>query len=323
MKHLLQKTIVATASAVLSVSAIALPLSEYNLILAEDYNHRSAVWGSSFIGGNMTTGGGEFGTRLDRNTDQNSLTVLGDISGSSVNIMAGNLVYGGNLGATVSFNGSGQAVAGDLNALQGQKSQIISELEQASNQFKNTAATGTLERSGNVASFNYTGSGATAVFDVNAADVFSSNTRLELSSGSAETVVINVSTAHLADAAGTIAYDFLSPGGINFGSGFNADGNNQNIGASNILWNFFDATSLDLQALGLKGSVLAMGANILSIGTTDGSIAARSLIQDSQIHDYNFIPPSEVPLPASIYFLLMGLMGFFGVRFRKQRATAK
>lgn len=322
MKHLLQKTIVATASAVLSVSAIALPLSEYNLILAEDYNHQSAVWGSSFIGGNMTTGGGEFGTRLDRNTDQNSLTVLGDISGSSVNIMAGNLVYGGNLGATVSFNGSGQAVAGDLNALQSQKSQIISELEQASNQYKNTAATGTLERSGNVASFSYSGTGTTAVFDVNAADVFSSNTQLELSSGSAETVVINVSTA-LADAAGTIAYDFFSPGGINFGSGFNAESNNQNIGASNILWNFFDATNLDLQALGLKGSVLAMGANILSIGTTDGSIAARSLIQDSQIHDYNFIPPSEVPLPASIYFLLMGLLSFFGIRLRKQRAAAK
>lgn len=300
-----------------STQAMALPISEYSLIIEEDYDHHSAVWGRTFIGGDMVTGGGEFGTRLDRDTALPSLTVVGDISGSQFNVMAGTVEYGGTLTAPVTFNGNVTG-ANQVNqaTLEAQGASMFSELKGASSNYANRTANGDFARSHNNATFSYSGSSEVAFFDVNARDVFTQNTNLSLNLGSATTAIINISTEDLANQGQTFAFDFLAPNGINFGNGFSEQT------ASNILWNFYDATTLDLQDLKMRGSVLAMGANILSIGTIDGSIAAKSFIQDSQVHNYTFTPPSEVPLPASIQFMLMGLTGLFVAKWYRRRKTA-
>lgn len=316
-RHIILGSILLTGLLVGS-GAHALPMSEYSLILEKDYSHSSAVWGSTFIGGNMVTSGGEFGTRLDRDTDLPSLTVVGNISGSTFNLMAGGVNYGGKIKTSIANNGGGDINRVEKKVLKKQRKDIIGELKSASKSYANTASNGSLVRNGNQATFTYGGSGGTATFNVNAEDVFSQNTLLQLDSGSAETVVINVSTA-----AQNMGKKYMAPNGINFGSGFSANSGGNNIGASNILWNFYDAKNLDLQDLKMSGSLLAMGANLLSIGTIDGSIAAKSFIQDSQIHNYTFTPPSPVPLPASIQFMLMGLAGLFAARWMRRRALGK
>lgn len=302
------------ASLLAASQSHALALSEYSLIIEEDYNHHSAVWGRTFIGGGMVTGGGEFGTRLDRSTDLPSLTVVGNISGSQFNVMAGTVEYGGDLNASVSFNGSVRgATQADQASLAATGAVMFGELKNASSNYANRTANGSFSREHNTATFAYDGASDVAFFDVNARDVFTQNTNLALNIGSATTAIINISTEDLANQGQTFAFDFLAPNGINFGRGFSTQT------ASNILWNFYDATTLDLQDLKMRGSVLAMGANILSIGTIDGSIAAKSFIQDSQVHNYTFTPPSEVPLPASVQFMLMGLAGLFAAKWYRRR----
>lgn len=319
VKHALTLGGSLVASLLLSTSLNALPLSEYNLILEKDYDHHSAVWGRTFVGGNMVTGGGEFGTRLNgMDPSSASITVAGNISGSSFNVMAGSLHYGGTLSTSVAFNGGGSAVQKDKTSLQNTGAALVNELKQGAAAYASATTNGDFVRNGNQATFKYTGNDSTAYFNVNANDLFTQNTLVNLNAGKAETVIINVSTK-----AKNLGFDFMAPNGINFGSGFGANSSNQSIGATNILWNFYNATNLDLKDLKLTGSLLAMGANLLSIGTIDGSIAAKSFIQDSQVHNYNFTPPSPVPLPASIQFMLMGLAGLLAVRWQRKRKLLK
>jgi|GEM_PF-276630 len=335
MNRLISRVIVLAASSLISLGAAALPLSEYNLIVAEDYKHQSSsVGGKVFVGGNLITQSSlDVGLDLDRKASFDSLVTVGDIKGNGgwFNVQSGSVVYGGKVDK-VGFNLNGdrsvQSVTkGNQAELSNQRDAIVGELKNASASYAQLSANGTVNAAQNKVTLSYSGTGGTAVFNVNAADVFKQNSRLELNAGSAETVIINVSTAHLAGSAGKIAYDFTAPGGINFdtNNGFGIHANANNIGASNILWNFYDATELNFQGVDtFRGSLLAIGANVTAIGTADGSIAVKSLIQNRQIHNYTFVPPAEVPLPAPIQFMLIGLACLLGMhRWRKSKAQGE
>lgn len=333
MNRLISRAVILAASSLISLGAAALPLSEYNLIVAGDFTHQSSsIGGKVFVGGNLIAKSSlDVGVDLDRRASFDSLVTVGDIKGSGgwFNVQAGSVVYGGKV-EKVGFNLNGdrsvQTVSkGNQADLQNQRDSIISELTSTSASYSQMTANGAVVAGENKVSLNYSGTSSTAVFNVNASDVFKQNSRLELNAGSAETVIINVSTAHLAGSAGKIAYDFTAPGGINFTNGFAANSNANNLGASNILWNFYDATQLSLQGMDtFRGSLLAMGANVTSIGTADGSIAVKSLIQNRQIHNYTFVPPSEVPLPAPIQFMLIGLSCLLAMhRWRKRKVQTQ
>lgn len=329
MKRLIKSTLIGAASGLISLSAAALPLSEYNLIVAEDFTHQSSsIGGKVFVGGNLIAkSAADIGVTLKPNPSLDSLVTVGNIVGNNswFNVQAGNVVTGGSVSNTnFNFNGGGKLVKGNQSELQTQRTAIVQELNTASQTYSQKQSTGTVAKETNKVAFNYSGAGETAVFNVKASDVFRQNSRLELNAGSAQTVIINVSTAHLSSSAGKVAYDFTAPGGINFTNGFAANSDSKNLGAANILWNFYDATLLNLQGLDtFRGSLLAMGANVMSIGTADGSIAAKSLIQNRQIHNYTFVPPSEVPLPAPLQFMLIGMACVFGLQhWRKRKATS-
>lgn len=289
----------------------ALALNDYNLILSGDYVYSgSSVWGHSIIGGDLAGSGGEFGSRLPRNTTDNSLTVVGDIRSSNINLMAGNLVHGGTIhNTTISNNGTGtvrQDASLDISG-------IIEELVDASSTYSSKAANGLFNSSTSV--FSYSGADDVAFFNVSAGDVFKNNANLKLQAGSAKSVIINVGGAEV-----------TAGGGINFGTGFSRDTTQTNLGASNILWNFYEATKLDLGDFGFVGSVLAMNAAVTNIGTLDGTLAAASLLGDRQLHNYYFndpnLPPSVVPLPASFYLMLTGVacLLFGRVKFKTKNA---
>lgn len=306
-KKLVRACIPLTALALAPV-ALASPLSDYNLIVSGDYTYSgSTIWGHTVIGGDLKGNGGEFATRLPRDTTDDSLIVVGDITSSNINLQAGNLVYGGDIyGTTITNNGQG-TIRQDttLNV-----DNLINELISESIAYSNQDANGTFNSSNNT--FEYSGTGSVAYFDVNATDVFKQNANIKLNSGNAETVVINVAGSSIT-AAGGVNFDFNS---------FKNQYSEEAIDATNILWNFYEALSLDLGDFGFVGSVLAINAEVTGIGTLDGSLAAASLVGDRQIHNLYFKAPPVVPLPASLQFMLLGLAGMLltklGMRNRRK-----
>ncbi len=135
-------------------------------------------------------------------------------------------------------------------------------------------------------------------------------------------VIINVinsnATLHLNDSASYSDHaNFIG----------NARANNQQV-----IWNFTDAASLDLQRQ-FQGSVLAPWAS-LSGNVVEGSVAARNFAQSNEVHlgTYNggsgFLPvapppppPPSVPEPANWALLLAGF-GMVGFSTRRSRRSA-
>ncbi|HEY7773094.1 MAG TPA: choice-of-anchor A family protein [Marinagarivorans sp.] len=328
MKHLIATSALAIASSALTLTANALAIDEYNVFTAGDYIHVNAsVGGKAFVGGDAYIDSTlVIGDRLSPSAALDTLVTVGDINAiapgahGGVHVQAGNVVHGGAINDVgFNMNGGGSIRQESQSALITKRDNMIAELNGASNSYSAMTANGNLVRNGNTATFDYTGAQGTAVFNVNAEDVFQQNTGLNLNAGLAETVIINISTQGS-------GYNFVSNGGINFTNGFsNPDGDSNNIGARNILWNFYDAESVDLMGLDtFRGSILAMGASVFGNPTTDGAIAVKSLYQTRQIHNYTFVPPSEVPLPASVQFMLMGMAALVGLRrWRKHKASAQ
>jgi choice-of-anchor A domain-containing protein len=122
-------------------------------------------------------------------------------------------------------------------------------------------------------------------------------------------VVINVSGSSITNA-----------GGVNMNNGFSALANGSNIGASNILWNFYEATSINFGSMRVNGSVLAPFADITMQIDFDGAVAARSYTGAGQVHNFlfNWTPPTvSVPEPSILLLLMVGL-GLIGlVRLRR------
>lgn len=307
--------------------AFASPVSDYNLILLGDLNASSLhVYDRSFIGGDLNTSGWvEFGSRLDKSTSQASVEVAGDLNAQGVTVQAGYLNHGGenNLGG-LNCNGSGVGGGACLR----QDPQLADKADALSQQlFQDSANLASLQANGEVvqqagmSAFQYQLADAVAIFSIAASDLFSQNSNWSLLSGLAETVIINVTGTSVSN-----------QGGVNLNQGFAAQQNNQNIGASNILWNFFEATEIDLGSMRLNGSLLAPYADVQTWNDIDGSVAANSYSGAGQIHDYLFegdfpppnFPPGVVSAPPVFWLLLLGLvlLPLVGARAGRPAATA-
>lgn len=296
----------------------ATPLSDYNLILLGDLNANSIhVYDRAFIGGDITGGGSEFGSRMDRSTRENSLEVAGDIRSSGVTVQSGYMAVGGvNTAGNVNCNGNGlnQACVTTGTDLDTKADDLAARLYDDSLWLSSLGSNGDLFLADhNRKSFTYTGSDSVAVFNLAGTDLFGQNSNWSLNAGSAQTVIINVSGSSV-----------FNRGGVNFNAGFGAQAGGNNIGASNILWNFYEATSIDFGSTRFNGSVLAPYADIRMTNDFDGSVAAKSYTGAGQVHNYLFNgaglsrpPVSEVPEPPALLLMLMGL-GLLGlVRLRR------
>ena len=157
---------------------------------------------------------------------------------------------------------------------------------------------------------SYSGADSVAVFDLNAVDVFAQNNSLSLDAGVADTVIINVAGTNVSIA-----------GGVNLtGNGFSIHANGSNLGASNILWNFHEAESINFNNLATVGSVLALDADIVGGAVFDGAVAAQSYDGGSEFHRFafNWTPPQvEVPEAPTALLFSLGLCLILGSRKRR------
>ncbi len=263
-----------------SFSAIAEDnlLGEYNLILLEDYNFSGGdVQGRTYIGGDLNAAGHavEFGSRLP-NTDTaiDAVTVAGDINANVVRVLRdNNLVYGGTLNAShVELNdgNDGQAI---YNAQVGVNT-IASTIRADAAYYSSLTENGVFSNG----TFNYAGTDDVAVFNVSADQIFAQNSNLSLNWGEAETVIINVAASSVSSST-----DVVIGGGVNLNNGFTS-----NQAFSNVLWNFYDATSINFNSLAVKGSVLAPLASTSGGASFDGAFAAVSYSGAREFHNFVF-----------------------------------
>ncbi|BEU05034.1 hypothetical protein OAG1_38340 [Agarivorans sp. OAG1] len=284
-----------TFSLALSVASQASVLSDYNLILTGDYNYQGGeVEGRTLLGGNLNASGHSptFATRETTVINKDTVTVVGDVNATNINLNAGSLSYGGsyNVNGNVNLNGGGSAVqsisAKNQLDMQATFAAVEAELRADSAYFAGLTSNAVLSGS----HLSYAGSDSVAVFDVDFSSIFAQNNSLSLDAGLAETVIINVSGS-IVDIAG----------GVNLtGNGFAIDAGLGNLGAENILWNFYEAESINFNNLATVGSVLALDADITGGAVFDGSVAAKSYTGGREFHSHGFDwTPPQVPAVVS------------------------
>ncbi len=151
------------------------------------------------------------------------------------------------------------------------------------------------------------GSNGYALFNFSAAQ-FGSEINFNLSDPNL-TVIVNV--------AGTdIDWNMNAVGGYNV---------NLN---QNIIWNFFEAETIDFNRI-VHGSVLAPYATISNSSPLEGSIVAKAINMRGEVHLGTFRgdvpfdpPPGAVPEPATWAMLVLGF-GFVGSAMRRRQRIAR
>jgi len=279
-------------------------LQDFNAIVYTNASTPSDIEGAVVVGGNFS-GATVYNNPTAGQTQPagyGALTVFGSTSGNPINIDNGGSAYvGGTSGAIVNFNGGGGFYTNPPSA-------SISDYETAfdnlSTSLSQLTATSTLPTPGNNEAITATpGANGIAVFDITAAQL-SQIPSYTMNMNGAATVIINVS--------GTSAT-------------FNANDESGTLGANNIIWNFYQATSVSLDTQ-IAGTVLATGANVTNQNQIDGDLIANSWTGSGELHDWAFDGPlpstsgggsvASAPEPASLALLGAGLVALGYARRR-------
>jgi choice-of-anchor A domain-containing protein len=239
-----------------------------------------------------------------------STSVVGDISGN-VNTNGGDTIYGGTLtgAGSATANGGGsvlnQAVSVPFDPAT-QSASAINTLGQFSGQLSGLGSNSNYSVSGGKVTFNATAdSNGLAIFTINDANNFFDNSyEFDFNIGTAQSILFNVFSG--TSTALNLHTNFLANAAPNLGS--------------MLLWNFVDATSLNVTNQ-FGGSLLALNADVTTSQNIEGTLVAKSLAQFAEIHSQpsTFVPPSAVPVPAAAFLFAPALLGFMGMR-RKLRA---
>jgi len=199
--------------------------------------------------------------------------VVGNLTaGNPLNLNAGSLLLGGNRnGRPINFNGGGSLIQ-DPTIFDTQITALLqSATAQLTTQPVNNAVTLPTGQPG-PARFNVTTTtpAGVAIFQVASGDLFGNNLvqQIELNPGTATTVMINVT-----------------------GSTVDWSGNGNMVGnftnsywRSRVLWNFPQASSINLRSHNMMGAVLAPYAQVTTSANLDGSVAVRALTTSAEVH---------------------------------------
>lgn len=284
----------AIAAAFTATTALAgiNPLSEWNAIVRNNLTSSSEVDGSAIIGGNLA-GTSNYAVQGVTALGNTGLAVGGNITSGNIQVNNGGNVrlQGTNFG-TLNLNGGGSLVSDPT--VTADVASIFAQLEAASAYFASLTPNGAIDGGGNMnASPVLLGGQNVAIYSISAAAIQSLG-QLNLNFGSADSVIINVTSA-----AGVV--DLIAP--PNIIGGFNQ------ANSSRILWNMPDATSL-LVNNSFNGAVIAPFADlVLSGGAMNGAIAVNSIsAQDAEIRRFTYDGYFNIPAPSAAGLLGLGAL---------------
>lgn len=271
------------ASATLSAGTI---LADFNAVIYGNATTPSDVEGAIVVGGDASAATIYNNPTSGTLAGFGALTVYGNTSGNSINIDNGGSAYvAGTKGAPVNFNGGGSYIAAPSYSI----TDFQTPLNGLSQSLSLLAATSYLPATGNNEVISATpGSDGIAVYNITAAQL-SAIPSFQIMLNGASTVVFNVS--------GNATY--------------NANDESGTTGANNIIWNFYDATSVAINTQ-IGGTVLAPHANVSNGNQIDGALVAASWTGSGELHDYAFngtLPSTNVPEPATLAILGVGCLG--------------
>jgi choice-of-anchor A domain-containing protein len=256
-------------------------LRQYNVISrtgADIWN--SDIEGRSVFGGTLRSGNYSYGLGLPANSSP-SVQVAGniDIPGGSTNIQT----YNGNVHITGSVVGGGFVGTNGYSLLTGQAgiplnlTTAFTLLQNRSTTWSGLAATGSVSVAGGIVTLNGFNATGTVVFNLTAGTHTSTNI---INSGiwkytfvgcaNAQSVLINVSGTNIRFSGGT--FETYPPG-------------------NKIVWNFHQATQLEITNWGFKGTVLARLASFnFNFAHVDGHIFVNYLSgSNGEAHNRTFV----------------------------------
>lgn len=350
-----------------SVEAGLSAMRSFNLIVLKDLSSTSEVEGRTFVGGNLSGGSSNFFIKPGTQTGT-GLVVGGNITGGTKQINnGGNLKVGGNLESGANMNGGGNVYAsGDVKKVNANGSAVYASKNVENVNAKDIYYGGTIKNSngvkhgGDKTFVDMAGdiADATAAATANLLETSAYLASLEPTNTitysadkqkaifDAGTTGTGVAVFKLADLGAALKtqsqllvtmpanYDMIVinvagtdvtlPGGINFNA---ASG----LGTK-VVWNFYEATSLNFGSKAWYGSVLAPKADMKIANFVEGSVVAKSLTQNGEIHMNNFrATPTiygstgwgggAVPEPATWTMMILGF-GAVGAVLRRKRAVA-
>lgn len=332
-----------TAAALVARPALAAPLldlgvaSNYNVFILGDMNHQySDVEGRLAVGGNLTLSNYAIGMLLGSGANHtDSLVAGGTLAFSDGRVYHGNAVYGADSDVQqVGFYAGDNPAEATGTLRQGSPIDFDAaarELEQRSHTLGSQASNGSLIRPKHGGFAQLLGShNLLNVFDVSIDDLATG--RLDLIVPDGAWTLINVSGK-----SGS-----LNSMGIHFGANSERINDNTRHDGSlsgRVLFNFFEAETLDVHALALPGSLLAPFADLNFYNARiDGQVIAKSLFGAPQggencLTDYtlcsgqtNWYPfiamsdePAEVPSPGSLILVLTGALLLTPLTIRRRR----
>lgn len=286
----------AVASVALAASAAQAGISFYdwNLVVTGDLNSSSNVGGRVYVGGNLGGSASDYGFQLQASqwVGQDTLVVGGNITTNNINLQAGDLRVGGSWTGNLNLNGGGQLFQD--NGLNAVTASLAAQMQAASVGYQNLQANSTVALPGpqpGQVVFNAAPTDGLAVFNVSGASIFSNplTQTIELNTNGAAAIVVNVS--------GTT---------INFNSG-NFDGAwNSLFARANVLWNFYEATSITLDRM-FNGAILAPNATLTNSTNIEGSVFVHHFNQHGEVHLPSFTG-FVIPGPAGLTILAAGLV---------------
>lgn len=264
-----------TASLASTAHGQAYTWENYNAIIFGNLTISGEIEGRTLVGGNLSgSNSSNFGISLPNNTPSTDRTLVvgGSIgSGNPLNLNKGSLYLGGTNSRIINYNGGGSLISESTN-LATLKQSFISE----STNLKNLATDSvvSLPSGGQPGPVNFNataGADGLAVFSISASAVFGNSfaQQIGLNANGATNIVINVSgtTIDWINNAGNMVGDFTS-----------------DYWQAHIVWNFYEATSINLGSHQFNGTILAPNATVTSSNNIDGAVIANNLSTTGEVH---------------------------------------
>ncbi len=287
-----------------TIQAQALNYQQYNVIIFNDLNTTSDIEGRTFVGHDFTgSNSANLGNHLSNSVSSNDRSfVVGNsiFAGNPINLQRGSLYIDGSTnGRNFNFNGGGTVVAD--HTIDASTTSIRNEsIFQSQSMASMTADSTVMLPSNQPGPTIFKGTGGAdgvAIFNVSAANIFDNPNGQQF-----ELTADNFTSNFVINVSGT---------SVNWTNGNMVGLFNDNYWQGHVIWNFYEATSINFNSHNFNGAILAPYASISTSSNIDGLVIASNLTTTAEVHlpndgnAYDGYTASPVPEPGSASLVLI------------------